>query len=56
MIFRTKSSYLKPLYDFVNQQKPIKLEKILAAYTYSFTDKNLYELIDSIGASLDDLG
>ena len=48
--------YLKPLYDFVNQQKPVKLEKILAAYTYSFTDKNLHELIDSIGASLDDLG
>ncbi len=49
-------AYLKPLYDFINQSKPVKLEKILEAYTYSVTDKNLYELINSIGASLEDSG
>lgn len=48
--------YLKPLYDFVNQSKPVRMGKILEAYTYSFSDKNLYELINSIGASLEDLG
>lgn len=48
--------YLKPLYDFVNQSKPIRIEKILEAYTYSLSDTNLYELINSIGASLESLG
>ena len=43
--------YLKPLYDFVNQQKPVKLEKILEAYNYSFKDRG-YELVNTIGASL----
>lgn len=47
--------YLKPLYDFVNQQKPVKLEKILEAYNYSFKDRG-YELVNTIGASLKDLG
>ena len=46
--------YLKPLYDFVNQQKPVKLEKVLEAYNYSFKDRG-YELVNSIGASLKDL-
>lgn len=48
--------YLKPLYDFVNKSKPIKLEKILEEYLYSVTDKNLQELINSIGKSLENLG
>lgn len=48
--------YLKPLYDFIHQPKPVRMEKILEAYTYSFSDKNLYELINSIGASLEELG
>lgn len=47
--------YLKPLYDFLNQQKPVKLEKILEAYNYSFTDRG-YELVNSIGTSLKDIG
>lgn len=46
-------AYLKPLYDFINKSKPVKLEKILEAYTYSITDKNLNELINSIGVSLE---
>lgn len=48
--------YLKPLYDYVNQKKPVKLEKILEAYNYSITDKRLNELFDSIGASLEEMG
>lgn len=49
-------AYLKPLYDFIDKPKPVKLEKKLEAYTYSVTDKNLNELINSIGASLESLG
>lgn len=48
--------YLKPLYDFVDKSKPVKLEKILEEYLYSVTDKNLQELINSIGKSLENLG
>lgn len=48
--------YLKPLYDLVNKSKPIKLEKVLEEYLYSVTDKNLQELINSIGKSLENLG
>lgn len=48
--------HLKPLYDFVNQSKPVKIEKILEAYIYSLSDKNLHELIDSVGASLEASG
>jgi hypothetical protein len=47
--------YLKPLYNFLNQKKPLELEKILEEYNYSFKDRG-YELVNSIGASLKDLG
>lgn len=47
-------TYLKPLYDFLNKPKPVKIEKILEEYNYSITDKRLWELLDSIGISLND--
>lgn len=48
--------YLRPLYDFINQAKPVKLEKVLEAYSYSFTDQRLKDLMDSIGRSLEGMG
>lgn len=41
-------SYLKPLYDIINRGKPVKPEKIMEAYTASFTNKNLNELLNAI--------
>ena len=29
-----KKRYLKPLYDFINQPKPVKVEKIIEEYNY----------------------
>ncbi len=48
--------YLKPLYDYINQSKAVKIEKIMEAYNYSFTDKRLDELVGAIGSSLTMLG
>lgn len=47
---------LKPLYDVVNQGKPIKLRKVLEAYAVSFSDKQLRELMISIFEPLKDSG
>ena len=33
--------YLKPLYNFINQPKPVKIEKIIEEYNYSFSDRKL---------------
>lgn len=51
-----KKRYLKPLYDFINQPKPVKVEKIIEEYNYSFSDKKLRELIGSVGVSLEEMG
>lgn len=48
-------SHLKPLYDFINQGRPVKIDKILEAYNYSVTDKRLTELMNSIGKPLVDM-
>ncbi len=44
--------YLTPLYNVINQGKPIKAEKAVETYTIAFTNKKLYELIDSLTKSL----
>lgn len=54
-----QKQYLKPLYDFLNQssqRKPVKIEQVLEAYTYSVTDKNITALFDSVGMSLKNIG
>lgn len=51
-----KSSNLKPLYDYLNKPKPVKLEKLLEAYHFSFGNKRVCELLDSVGASLAEMG
>lgn len=47
---------LEPLYDFVNKPRPVKIEKIVEEYSYNFTDKNLAELMNSVGRSLSEVG
>ena len=51
-----KCSHLRPLYDYINTAKPVKVEKILEDYTYSLTDSRLNALMDSLGRSLIDAG
>ena len=48
--------HLRPLYAFVNRPKPIRKEKLLEEYTYTVTDAQRDELLESIGRSLADLG
>lgn len=48
--------YLKPLYDFINQPKPVKVEKIIEEYNYSFSDRKLRELIGAVEDSLAEIG
>lgn len=47
-----KLTHLKPLYDYINGYKSVKIEKIIEEYTYTFTDKRFFELVDSVGKSL----
>lgn len=44
--------YLKPLYDIINQPKPIKIETIVKTHAFSLGDKKLQELINSITIAL----
>lgn len=44
--------YLKPLYNVINQGKPMKVAKAVEAYTVAFTNKKLYELEDALMESL----
>lgn len=41
-------AYLRPLYDVINQEKTIKVEKVVETYTIAFTNKKLYELVDAV--------
>lgn len=51
-----EKEFLRPLYDYLNQGKPVKMEKLLEDYHYSFSGKRLNSLIDSIGESLAEEG
>ena len=51
-----EKAFLRPLYDYLNQGKPMKMEKILEDYHYSFSGKRLNALIASIGESLAEEG
>lgn len=48
--------YLKPLYDFIDEKKPVKINKIVEAYNMAFTDKRFRALMESVGSSLAGLG
>lgn len=45
-----EKAYLKPLYNFIDQPKPVKVEKIVE--DYSFSNKKLRELVEATGNSL----
>lgn len=47
-------AYLKPLYDVIDQGKPVKAEKVVEAYTLSFSSKKLNELFDALMDGLKD--
>lgn len=49
-------AYLHPLYDFINQGRPVKVEKIIEEYNYSFSDKKLKDFMAAVGDSLADTG
>ena len=51
-----EKEFLRPLYDYLNQGKPVKMEKLLEDYHYSFSGKRMNSLIDSIGESLAEEG
>lgn len=44
--------FLKPLYNVINQDKPVKVEKVVETYTFAFTNKKLNELVNVIMDSL----
>ena len=41
-------SYLKPLYNVINQGKPIKADKVMEVYVASFSNKKLNELLEEL--------
>lgn len=45
-------SFLAPLYDYIEKKQPVKFERVIENYSITFTDKNINELIKSIGDSL----
>ena len=48
--------YLRPLYDFIAEKSPVKIEKVVEAYRIAFTDKRMNELLAAVGGSLIALG
>ena len=48
--------HLRPLYDFIAEKSPVKIEKIVEAYRIAFTDKRMKELLAAVGGSLAALG
>lgn len=44
--------YIKPLYDTINQGKPIKIRKVIDRYLMSLSDKKINELVQSVRGSL----
>ena len=48
--------YLRPLYDFIAEKSPVKIEKIVEAYQIAFTDRRMNELLAAVGSSLAALG
>ena len=48
--------HLRPLYDFIAEKSPMKIEKVVEAYRIAFTDKRMKELLAAVGGSLAALG
>lgn len=47
-----EKAYLRPFYDYLNQEKPVKVEKIVEDYGYAFSEKRTNALVASVGESL----
>lgn len=51
-----ENQYLKSLYTFIKESKPMKVETLASEYAFTFSDKRLKLLIRDVGDSLADLG
>ena len=51
-----EKSFLRPVYHYVEKRQPVKFEKVIENFSITFTDKNINELIDCIGESLEKAG
>ncbi|MGI6010827.1 MAG: GOLPH3/VPS74 family protein [Ruminococcus sp.] len=51
-----EKKFLQPIYDFIERKQPVKFEKVIENYSIAFTDKNINELIGSLGESLAEAG
>ena len=49
-------AYLRPLYNVINQDKPVKIAKVVEAFTIAFTNKKLRELENALMTSLQEAG
>lgn len=50
------NQYLKSLYTFIKESKPMKIDGLAHQYTFTFSDKRLKSLINDVGTSLSVLG
>ena len=48
--------YLRALYDRIAQKQPVKVDSLVERYLFSFSDRELRELLDPVGDSLVSLG
>ena len=51
-----KHLHLNSLYTFIKESKPMKADKIVTEYMFTFSDKRIKQLIYDVGTSLDDIG
>ena len=48
--------YLRALYDRIAQKQPVKVDSLVERYLFSFSDRELRELLDPVGDALVALG
>lgn len=48
-----EKEYLRTLYEQIRKKQPVKLESIVEYFSFNFSNKNLYVLIDDIGDTLE---
>lgn len=50
-----QAAYLQPLYEQIKEREPVSVHKLVESYVYAATEKNLQQLIEAIGARLEEL-
>lgn len=46
-------AYLQPLYEQIKEREPVSAHKLVENYVFAATEKNLHQLIEAIGAELE---